>query len=122
MHETAIASSILSVVLESVARYTETEGPLMVTEIFLEVGLLSCLEPQTLKGCFEIMAEGTPAEGACLNITVLPLLGNCESCGAVETARRGFDCPLCGKSNVDWQTGQDMKVSSIKVEKVCPAS
>lgn len=118
MHETTIASSILNVVLDSAARYSELGAPLHVTEIALQVGLLSCLEPKTLEGCFEIMAEGTPAEGAALNIAIKPLVGRCPDCGTVKTARRSFDCPLCGKNAVEWQGGHEMQVSSIKVEQV----
>lgn len=115
MHEAAIASSILRIVLESAANYSTLDAPLRVTEVSLQLGMLSCLEAKTLQRCFEIMAEGTAAEGADLKVATRPLAGQCPDCGVVRTDRRGFDCPLCGKAGVEWQGGHEKLVRSIKV-------
>lgn len=117
MHETVLASSILKIVLESAGQYSEPEQALQVTGISLQVGLLSCLEPQTLTGCFEIMAEGTAAQGARLEVIMQPLSGHCSACGPVTTQQRKFACPICGQSTVEWEGGHEMLVSAIKVAK-----
>lgn len=97
---------------------------LQIEEVVLHVGVLACVEPQTLRGCFEIMAEGTAAENATLTITTQPMKGLCPDCGrAVETSKRAFACPLCQGEHVDWQGGQGMEITSIRVrEKALPQS
>lgn len=139
MHETVIASSLLTIIQETVektanGRSNIREGihsdgketaagdeqvcsqPLRVTDVELTVGLLASIEPQTLCGCFEIMAEGTIAESARLHIHTRPMVGECFNCGkTVETKRRVFSCPLCGKNAVNWEEGQGMEITSIRV-------
>lgn len=117
MHETAIASSILATVLDTTKKYEANEEKLKVSEIILDVGVLACLEPITLQGCFEIMAEGTAAENALLTIEKHPMKGKCPDCGAeLETRKRFFSCPKCSGYNVNWQGGNEMQISSIRVE------
>lgn len=133
MHETVLASSILAILKDSVAEYQTRkalpplgDGPregdgenLRVAEVVLKVGVLACVEPQTLRGCFEIMAEGTVAEKSLLTIERQPMQGRCPDCGQeVETLERRFACPLCQSEHVDWQGGQGMEIVSIRVEPI----
>lgn len=113
MHETVIASSLLKIVTEEVTRQGEN---LRVDEIHLKVGLLSCLEPQTVAGCFEILAENTIAQNAKMFIERIPLEGFCHDCKkTISINKRHFTCPLCQNTNVDWQGGNEMQITSIKV-------
>lgn len=116
MHETVFAESLLRMVLEA-ATNNETPGrKLLVDEICLDVGVLACLEPQTFKGCFELLAEGTAAEKARLTINRRPMTGTCADCKSrVETFKRAFACPLCSGRAVDWQGGNELEISSIMV-------
>lgn len=116
MHETVIASSLLKIIEEEVAAHAQ-DKMLVVTRISLNIGLLSAIEPHTLQGCFELLAEGTVAEGAALEISVLPLRGVCADCArAVSvTSRRDFQCPACGGSRVDWRGGNEMDITALQV-------
>ena len=63
--------------------------------ITCELGLISCVEPQTLKGCFEILAQGGMAEGAELILQTAPLPCRCTDCGhTFELHRRHFTLSL----------------------------
>ena len=134
MHETVLASSILAILQDTVAEYeakheakhedsplgaspSESQGKrLRIAVVALQVGILACVEPQTLRGCFEIMAEGTVAEKATLTIERQAMQGRCPDCGKeVETLELRFTCPLCQSEDVDWQGGQGMEISSIRV-------
>lgn len=116
MHETVFATSLLAMVLEEVRKHEQPGTPLAVTHIRLRAGVLDCLEPVTLQGCFAILAEETPAKGACLEIAVDPLHGTCPDCKAeVQTCIKRFSCPLCGSEKVDWRGGFAMYVDTIKV-------
>lgn len=113
MHETVIASSLLKIVLEEVSKQDKT---LLVDEIHLKIGLLNCIEPQTVQGCFEILAENTPAEKAKMVIERLPLQGTCNDCHKhVAIHKRHFLCPYCQSPNVNWQGGNEMQIASVKV-------
>lgn len=113
MHETVIASSLLKIILEEVTKQGKN---LCVDEIHLKVGLLSCIEPQTVAGCFEILAENTIANNAKMFIERIPLTGFCHDCNkTISINKRHFACPLCQNTNVDWQGGNEMQITSIKV-------
>lgn len=114
MHEAAFASSILALALEEARKHGAGER-LRVTGIKLEIGLLSCLEAKTLRGCFELLAEGTPAEKAALAVSVRPMSGLCPGCGAgVSVESRSFACPLCGCRSVEWTGGHEMEITAIE--------
>lgn len=113
MHETVIASSLLKIVSEEVAKQNKN---LCVDEIHIKVGLLNCIEPETVKGCFEILAENTVAQKATIFIERIPLEGFCHNCKKIVSInKRHFACPYCHNTTVDWQGGNEMQISSIKV-------
>ncbi|MGJ3523830.1 hydrogenase maturation nickel metallochaperone HypA [Nitratidesulfovibrio sp. D1] len=111
MHESSIVEGILRIVSDEAARY----GAARVSRVSLAVGLLACVEPRTLTACFELLAEGTPAEGAPLDVHLLPLRGACPACGDVETRKRNFSCPSCGHDAVHWTGGRELYIASIEV-------
>jgi hydrogenase nickel incorporation protein HypA/HybF len=65
MHELAIMESV-------VAAVTERIGAERVTVVRLQVGRLAAVVPEALQFCFEICAQGTPLEGAALEIASTP--------------------------------------------------
>lgn len=113
MHETVIASSLLKIVLEEA---NKQKKPVLIDQVHLKIGLLSCIEPQTVQGCFEILAENTAAANAELIIERLPLQGFCKDCKKqITTQKRHFACPHCQSSSTEWQGGSEMLIASIKV-------
>lgn len=116
MHETVFASSLLRIVLEEAKRHEAGGAPLHVTHVRLRAGLLACVEAHTLSGCFALLAEGTPAEGATLEVVVEPLTGHCPACeGQVSTTSRRFSCPQCGAEEVRWAEGNQLYIDTINV-------
>jgi hydrogenase nickel incorporation protein HypA/HybF len=120
MHETVFASSMLGIVLEEVKKHQARSGETYrVERIYLRLGLLTCLEERTLRGCFEILAEGGPAAGARLIVDRPPLEGRCSNCG--REARLGgqrLACPFCHSLQVDWLGGRESEVTAIEVTAV----
>ncbi len=113
MHETVIASSLLKIVTEEAIKQNKN---LCIDEIHIKVGLLNCIEPETVKGCFEILAENTAAQKAKIFIERIPLTGFCHDCKKnISINKRHFACPLCHNTDVDWQGGNEMQITSIKV-------
>ncbi|MDR3044288.1 MAG: hydrogenase maturation nickel metallochaperone HypA [Desulfovibrio sp.] len=111
MHESSIVEGILRIVSDEAARH----GAPRISRVNLAVGLLACVEARTLTACFELLAEGTPADGAPLDVQLLPLRGVCPGCGDVETRKRKFSCPSCGDDAVHWIGGRELYIASIEV-------
>jgi hydrogenase nickel incorporation protein HypA/HybF len=61
VHELAITNSIVEIV-------SERSHGARVLRIVLEVGLLTAVEPEALRFCFEVVAAGTVAQDAVLDI------------------------------------------------------
>lgn len=118
MHESTLAANILEIVIDQASR---AHVP-AVRRIDLCIGEYAGVEATTLAGCFELLAEGTLAEGAPLEIVRIPATGTCTLCGA-KACRSGriFRCPVCGTSSVKLVTGRELYVKSIEVEKPQPS-
>ena len=108
MHELAVSQSVLDAVLERT-------GDARVTVVRLDVGRLSGVVPDALRFCFELVAEGTPLEGADLRIGEPPGRAHCSGCGADF----GIDDPIllcpCGSADVSVTAGRDLRVRSVEV-------
>jgi len=61
MHELAIVHGIVDAV-------TERSGGDRIVRVVVEVGRLTAVLPVALRFCFEVVAQGTAAEGASLDI------------------------------------------------------
>jgi hydrogenase nickel incorporation protein HypA/HybF len=65
VHELAIAEAVIDGIRDQI-------GVARVTRVFLEVGTLSCVEPDAIRFCFELCAQGTTVEGAAVEIAPVP--------------------------------------------------
>lgn len=61
MHELALTHEIVGIVCDAAAGHR-------VHRVTLEIGKLSCVTPESIEFCFEVVAQGTLAEGAQLDI------------------------------------------------------
>lgn len=119
MHEASLAQGLLQTALKAVEDYNASHptAPVRhIAELRCELGLISCVEPQTLLACFELLAEGTPAEGAKLTLDTAPLACRCARCGhAFTLTRRHFVCPQCGDENIHFNGGHGMTLMALHV-------
>lgn len=124
MHEASLAQGLLKITLDSVRSYNaeHPEAPAgRITALRLGLGLLSCVEATTFTGCFELLAEGSEAEGARLDIVREPLDCTCEDCGArFSLSRRHFVCPSCHGTHLSFSGGHGLTLLSMEVEKMPP--
>ena len=114
MHETSLAQELLEIA-ERVAR---ENGAGRILSATLELGELTCVDPETLELAFEVVARGTLAEGCELALRRVPLLVSCPACGREGPAEPELlGCPGCG-APVRVLAGREMRVVSIEVEEV----
>lgn len=114
MHELSLVESILQIVDE----YASKEGFARVTALRLSCGKLSCVVPQALSFAFEVQSKGTRAEGAALDLQVLPAAIHCLACGKdVEVDRFEAQCPECRGHEVFLVKGtEELKLIELDVE------
>jgi len=113
MHELSATESILSLALNEAARI----GAARVTRIRLKTGEWSTFEPDCLRFYFGILAAGTRAEGAELDVDVIPARFVCEACGIEYSPAHGrFTCPTCFAARGKLISGREFYVDSLEVE------
>jgi hydrogenase nickel incorporation protein HypA/HybF len=113
MHEMSLAEGILQIIEDTAAK----QGFKRVTEVRLEIGALSGVEPDALTFCLEVVLRGGIANGARVELERLPGQGFCMACGeAVEIAALYDACPKCGGYQVQATGGTEMRVKDLLVE------
>jgi hydrogenase nickel incorporation protein HypA/HybF len=110
MHELSIADAVVRIV-------SEHAGERRVTRVELKVGHLRQVVPSALEFAFELVAEGTPVEGAELVMEEVPATVRCRTCGA-ESQLAGFParCAPCGGLDVDVTGGDELLVDALELE------
>ncbi len=112
MHEMSLCENIREIIQEQAA----TDGFTRVNRVWLEVGPLSCVEPDALRFGFELVMRGSVAEGAALEIAIPPAEGRCLACGRIQAiTQRYAPCPGCGAGPMDMIQGDALKISKLEV-------
>jgi hydrogenase nickel incorporation protein HypA/HybF len=109
MHELGIAQEVVAIVCEHAPENTK------VNRVVLEIGKLSAILPDAIRFCFDLCSEGTVIEGATLEIIQVPGLARCRECGGDVTLERPFGRCECGSTDLDWLSGDELKVKEFEV-------
>ena len=113
IHEYSVTKGLVNIVLEEGKRANAAR----ITEIRLVIGDLSTIIDDSVQMYFDIIAEGTLAEGAKLVFKRVPSEFMCKNCGHVFVKPvKGFDCPNCGGVGTPTGKGKEFYVESIEVE------
>lgn len=113
MHELPITQGILDLVLEHAAR----AGAARVSAVHLVIGGMSGVVEDAVRFCWDLVSEGTAAQGAALEFRRVPLRLSCRQCGALFAPDGvSFDCPSCGAGATSVAEGREFRVESIDVE------
>ncbi len=112
MHELAVTSNVLEIAL----RYAENAQ--RVRTVRLVIGQLSSMIDDSVQFYWDIIAQGTPAEGSTLVFTRIPAVLACQACGEQYPIASRYDltCPACGGMRVHVIAGEEFYVESIEVE------
>jgi hydrogenase nickel incorporation protein HypA/HybF len=108
MHELSITQSVVDAVLE---RLPDTE----IASVRLEIGKLSGIVADSVRFCFDLVVEGTPLQGARLDIEEPGGRAHCVDCDAeFDVDEPILLCP-CGSANVEVLTGRQLRIRSVEV-------
>jgi hydrogenase nickel incorporation protein HypA/HybF len=110
VHELSIAESVV----QMASRHAEGRR---VTKVYLKVGHLRQVVPSALVFSFELVAHGTPAEGAELEMQQVPATGLCKECGE-ESRLAAFpmQCRSCRSHDLEIIEGEELLVESLELE------
>jgi hydrogenase nickel incorporation protein HypA/HybF len=113
MHELSIAQSLLKIVEDE----SKKHGVSQVTKVHVRIGTLSAIVPEALAFSFNTISEKTIAEGAGLDIEVIPARGRCQGCNInFEVGGFLFFCPKCGGVAGEIVSGKELEVTYIEAE------
>ena len=108
MYELAIVERIVEAAVEHA-------GVGRVRRLVLEIGKLSTVAPDAVRFAFDVVAEGTPMEGAELEIVEIAGRGRCRSCDAPVVVERRVERCGCGGADLEWVEGTGVKIVRLEV-------
>ncbi|MBX8463612.1 hydrogenase maturation nickel metallochaperone HypA [Deinococcus sp. RIT780] len=112
MHEASIALSLIDVASEVLRE----NGGARASALTVRVGAWSSVVPEALTAAFPACAQGTPLEGAHLNVVTVPGVGECPTHGPVTLdVRRGLRCPACGAPTPTLVQGDELELDEIEL-------
>ena len=112
MHEISLCESIREL-LEVQARESGFER---VNKVWLEVGPLSCVEPDALRFGFDAVMRGSVADGAVLDIAITVAEARCAACGRITQVEQRYEiCPECGAPGLKVTRGEELKIKKLEV-------
>jgi hydrogenase nickel incorporation protein HypA/HybF len=114
MHEHSISHSLLARVLEACARRRAAA----VKSIRIELGVLSGYDARHLVESFAIVAAGTLAEGARIDVVPVPLRVHCPACDGDSTVTAdNLDCPLCFHPDTLLIDGDEVRLADVELSR-----
>ena len=113
MHELSLIESVVALVEDERRKQDFSR----VRVIRLRLGALGHAEPEALRFCFDAVTSGTIADGARLEIEMVPGEGWCAGCRrTVPLDERFAACPICGNAGVRMTAGDELRVAEMEVE------
>lgn len=112
MHEISLCENIRTL-LEEAAVAQKFER---VTGVWLDVGTLSCVEPEALRFGFDAVMRGSVAEGAALQIDMVQSRMYCLTCQTMVPVEQRFDaCPQCGATDLRPGGEDTLRIRKVEV-------
>ncbi len=114
MHELSLMESALRIATE----HAGASGATRILSLTLRVGALSGVVPEALEFAFDVLREGTAADGATLHIQQEPIRARCPCSPEelFETSGPVCLCPRCSEPTADIISGREMDLVSMEVE------
>jgi len=109
MHELAIADAVVRIASD------HAQGRRVAT-VRVTAGHLRQVVPDALAFAFELVAQGTPVEGAELVLREVPARVRCNACGVEsEQPQLPLACRACGGFDVAVTAGEELLVEELEI-------
>jgi hydrogenase nickel incorporation protein HypA/HybF len=112
MHEVGIIQEAVRLALET----AQASKARRVHRLRLRVGAMSGVVPDALQFAFDLVCQGTPAEGASLEVEPVPAACWCGACQA-EFECEDFvgECPRCHRLSNELLRGRELELASVEL-------
>ncbi len=114
MHELPVTQAILDTALSA----AQQAGAARIVAIDLVIGELSGLVDDSVQFYFDILSQGTLAQGAALRFQRQPARARCLTCGHSYDAAPPLApfCPACGSVHLQVTGGRQFQLESIEID------
>ena len=113
MHELSVTESILEISL----RHANKANAKRITNLYLVIGQLASIVDDSVQFYWDIVSEGTLADGALLHFRRVPATLSCLECNhQYNPGNDGFSCPNCKSERVKVISGEEFFMEAIDIE------
>jgi hydrogenase nickel incorporation protein HypA/HybF len=108
----SIAKSLLDIVTGEASKHNIEK----VVRIHIRAGELRGIVPEHLNYFFQFVSKDTLAEGAELEVEILPVKAECKACEMTFRVENfNYQCPRCRSEDVDTVQGLELMVQDFEV-------
>ena len=112
MHELSVTQSLLEIAL----RHAEPAGANRITDLHLVIGEFATIVDDSVQFYWDMISEGTKAEGARLHFQRTSALMHCLDCDhSFEPDEGELLCPVCAGARIQLIKGDEFFLESIDV-------
>jgi hydrogenase nickel incorporation protein HypA/HybF len=112
MHEVGLMQEAVRIA----ATHAQSSGAARIYVMTMRIGALAGVEVEALRLAFEVVTQGTTAEGATLQLEKVPVGCWCNGCERVfQPADCVFRCPKCHHPSTDIRQGREFEVIAVEV-------
>ena len=112
MHELSITQSLLEIAL----RHARQSDAKHITDLHIVMGELATMVDDSIQFYWDMIAEGTIAQGAKLHFRRVPAELQCMACFTkYNPKKRELVCPNCGSVGVKIIAGEEFSLEAIDV-------
>jgi hydrogenase nickel incorporation protein HypA/HybF len=113
MHELSVTESVLEIAL----RHAQAAHARRITDLYLVIGQLTSLVDDSVQFYWDIIAQGTLAEGANLHFKRIQAELQCLECNqCYSPALSDMACSACASRRVRVVAGDEFFVEAIEIE------
>ncbi|MEJ2708005.1 MAG: hydrogenase maturation nickel metallochaperone HypA [Anaerolineales bacterium] len=113
MHELAVTESILEIAI----RHAPARDQVKITDLYLVIGQLSTIVDDSIQFYWDIISEGTIAQGARLHFRRIPAELSCQNCGHhYAPSDEVLACPNCSSVQIKVVAGEEFYMEAIEVD------
>jgi len=113
MHELSIAMSMIEMATDELKKHDAER----VNALYLKLGALSGVVKDALLFSWEIACQGTPLDGARLEIEEIPVIVFCANCQSEKKLNliNSFFCPECNAPATEILQGKELEVTALEI-------
>jgi hydrogenase nickel incorporation protein HypA/HybF len=102
--------------LQLAEKHALSAGATSISRIYLRVGALSGVVPESLQFAFDVLKKRTLAASASLQIERVPTDFRCSDCGGITRLHEvRFDCPKCHGLLIIGAGGDDLELTNLEI-------